>query len=331
MGESDTDSDIENFDDADMPDESSEESEEEENEEEENEESEEEKGTASEAVTPFTGKYVRIPSMRKQRVLVLASRGITSRHRHLMKDLILMLPHSKKESKIDRKGDLGMIGEMCEAMNCTSTMFFEGRGKQDLFMWLSKVPDGPSIKFLVQNIHTMDEIKLVGNCLKGSRPILSFDAAFDSQLHWKTVKELFIQVFASPKAHPKTKPFIDHIFMFSIHDDRVWFRNYQITESLEDQAAGDAPKSRLNNMSLVEIGPRFCLNPVKLFDGSFQGKTLWKNANYVSPHLERMKIKAEQAHEQVHKLVSRRTTRAHRKEAIVPPTVSEQIWKPARM
>ena len=32
----------------------------------------------------------------KQRVLVLGSRGITERHRHLMSDLFAMLPHAKK-------------------------------------------------------------------------------------------------------------------------------------------------------------------------------------------------------------------------------------------
>lgn len=32
----------------------------------------------------------------KQRVLVLSSRGITQRQRHLMNDLASLLPHSKK-------------------------------------------------------------------------------------------------------------------------------------------------------------------------------------------------------------------------------------------
>jgi hypothetical protein len=33
----------------------------------------------------------------------------------------------------------------------------------------AKSPDGPTVKFLVQNVHTMDELKLTGNHLKGSR------------------------------------------------------------------------------------------------------------------------------------------------------------------
>jgi ribosome biogenesis protein BRX1 len=38
----------------------------------------------------------------KQRVLVLASRGITQRYRHLMEDVLTLLPHSVKESKFDQ-------------------------------------------------------------------------------------------------------------------------------------------------------------------------------------------------------------------------------------
>lgn len=37
----------------------------------------------------------------KQRLLVLSSRGITARYRHLLEDLITLAPHSKKESKLD--------------------------------------------------------------------------------------------------------------------------------------------------------------------------------------------------------------------------------------
>ena len=36
------------------------------------------------------------------------------------------------------------------------------------YMWVSKSPHGPSAKFLLQNVHTMSEVKLTGNCLKGA-------------------------------------------------------------------------------------------------------------------------------------------------------------------
>ena len=37
----------------------------------------------------------------KQRLLVLSSRGVTARYRHLLEDLRSLLPHSKKECKLD--------------------------------------------------------------------------------------------------------------------------------------------------------------------------------------------------------------------------------------
>jgi ribosome biogenesis protein BRX1 len=40
----------------------------------------------------------------------------------------------------------------------------------------------------------MDEMKLTGNCLKGSRPLLVFDPAFDSAPHLSVLKGLFTTV-----------------------------------------------------------------------------------------------------------------------------------------
>ena len=52
---------------------------------------------------------------------------------------------------------------------CSSVLFFEARKREDLYMWMAKSPNGPCAKFLVQNVHTMDELKLTGNHLKASR------------------------------------------------------------------------------------------------------------------------------------------------------------------
>lgn len=95
-------------------------------------------------------------------------------------------------------------------------------------MWLCKSPSGPSVKFLVSNIHTTEELKLTGNCLKYSRPLLSFDAGFDTTPCLQLIKEMLVHVFNTPKNHPKSKPFIDHVLSFSVFDGRIWFRAYQI-------------------------------------------------------------------------------------------------------
>jgi ribosome biogenesis protein BRX1 len=62
-----------------------------------------------------------------------------------------------------------------------------------LYLWMTRSPNGPSAKFHVQNIHTMDELKMTGNCLKGSRGICVFDGGWDSE-HWALQKEMFTHV-----------------------------------------------------------------------------------------------------------------------------------------
>ncbi|KAM7077271.1 ribosome biogenesis protein BRX1 homolog [Ciconia maguari] len=212
----------------------------------------------------------------KERVLIFSSRGINFRTRHLMQDLRTLMPHSKADTKMDRKDQLFVINEVCEMKNCNKCIFFEAKKKQDLYMWLSNTPQGPSAKFLVQNVHTLAELKMTGNCLRGSRPLLSFDPTFDKEPHYALLKELFIQIFSTPQYHPKSQPFVDHVFTFTVTDERIWFRNYQIIEE---------------DASLVEIGPRFVLNLIKIFQGSFGGPTLYENPHYQSPNMHRRLIR----------------------------------------
>ena len=87
----------------------------------------------------------------KQRVLILSSRGITHRHRHLLNDLYALLPHSRKESKIDTKTKLYQLNELAELYNCNNILFFEARKGKDLYIWMSKPPNGPTVKLYLQN------------------------------------------------------------------------------------------------------------------------------------------------------------------------------------
>lgn len=36
---------------------------------------------------------------------------------------------------------------------------------------------------------------------------------------------------------------------------------------------------------LIEVGPRFVLNPIKILSGGFSGAPIYENPNYVSPNL----------------------------------------------
>ena len=187
-----------------------------------------------------------------------------------------------------------MINEIAQAKSADTTLFFDVRKKRDLFLWAAKTPSGPSVKFHVVNVHTMEELRLTGNALKGSRPVLSFDRAFDDEAaapHLRLIRELLVHAFATPRGHPKSQPFHDRVLSFGWVDGKVWVRNYQVLDRTLDAkeaakmlAAGEQPTV------LVEIGPRFVLDVVRVFQGSFGGPTLWSSPTFVSPHQLRMEL-----------------------------------------
>lgn len=194
--------------------------------------------------------------------------------------------------QLDVKDELRVVGEIAEINSCNGCIFLEGRKHRDLFMWLGRTPSGPSVKFHVVNVHTMDELRMTGNCLRGSRPLLSFDATFDSSVHWQLMKELFTQTFGTPRGHPKSQPFHDHVYSFSVTDGRIWFRHYQILDHAKETKARKQMEGRGElPMELVEIGPRFVLNPVRAFEGAFGGPVIWSNPSFVSPNMLRHEVR----------------------------------------
>mmetsp|Transcript_7616 Transcript_7616/g.23341 ORF Transcript_7616/g.23341 Transcript_7616/m.23341 type:complete len:293 (-) Transcript_7616:24-902(-) len=225
----------------------------------------------------------RVRYVNKQRVLVVCSRGTSARHRHLLQDLKRLLPHHKADSKLDTKNDPRALNEVCELKSCNGCVYLEARKRTDLYMWVARTPTGPSAKFLVQNVHTMDELKLTGNCGHGTRALLCFDATFDAAPHWRAIKDLLAVTFGTPRGHPKSKPFFDRAMCFAVDDGKVWVRHYQIVDDAVD--AADALKQ--DGTSLVEIGPRLVLAPIRIFSGSFGGATLYHDAALVLPNEER--------------------------------------------
>jgi ribosome biogenesis protein BRX1 len=152
----------------------------------------------------------------------------------------------------------------------------------------------------------MEELHFTGNCLKGSRPILSFDASFDKEPHLRVIKELFLHIFGVPKGARKAKPFIDHVMGFTLADGKIWIRNYQINETEPSKAdsAEAAPfskekrkggSSKETEVSLVEIGPRFVLTPIVIQEGSFGGPIIYENKEFVSPNQVRSEIRLKKA------------------------------------
>jgi ribosome biogenesis protein BRX1 len=257
----------------------------------------------------------------KQRALIISSRGVTYRHRHLINDVASMMPHGRKESKFDTKSKLYQLNEVAELYNCNNIMYFEARKHQDLYLWLSKAPNGPSCKFHIQNIHTMDELNFTGNCLRGSRPVLSFDSTFDDTPHNMLVKEMLMHVFGVPPKARKAKPFVDHVLTLSIVDNKIWFRNYQISETVptakDDELDGKKKKSSETELSLVEIGPRFVMTLITILEGSFGGALIYENKEFVSPNFVRAQQRQQAADAARARAESAVQSRIKRREAVL--------------
>lgn len=163
----------------------------------------------------------------------------------------------------------------------------------------------------------MEELHFTGNCLKGSRPILSFDAAFDADPHLQVIKELFTHIFGVPPGARKSKPFVDHVMGFTVADGKIWVRNYQVSEvekigvdkdgdaDMEDDADAESNKkkskksksdaSRDTDIGLVEIGPRFVCTPIIIQEGSFGGPIIYENKQFVSPNQVRSDLRRKKA------------------------------------
>ncbi|KAI5301791.1 Ribosome biogenesis protein brx1 [Ascosphaera pollenicola] len=252
-------------------------------------------------------------------------------------ELCALLPHTHKETKLDtRKKTAGynfFLNSLAELHSCNAIFFLEAKKRgQDLYIWMSRPPNGPTIKFHVNNLHTMGELNtgFAGNCLKGGRGIVVFDKSFDNSAtlegkpgnEWRAlVREMMKNVFCVPKRGVKgMKPFIDRVTGIYFLDGKIWIRVFEIRETEGGSAANvpghqaetiklptedeekDKKKSKkskhqsgLPDISLVEIGPRFVLTPIVMLEGSFGGPVIYENREFVSPNQVRSEIRMKKA------------------------------------
>lgn len=229
-----------------------------------------------------------------------------------------MLPHTYKETKLDTKKKTAgynlLLNSLADLHSCNVIFFLEARKRgQDLYLWISRPPNGPTIRFHVNNLHTMGEFNagFSGNCLKGGRGLVVFDRSFDEQgpdmgapgtEYRALIREMLRGVFCVPKRGVKgMKPFVDRIIGIFGVDGKIWIRVYEVRESEggeKDESGKIKPaknKDGSPELSLVEIGPRFVLTPIVILEGSFGGPVIYENKEYVSPNQVRREIRLGKA------------------------------------
>ena len=210
------------------------------------------------------GRRRKAPASKRQSwrsCLILGTRGIKARHRHLLRDLLRLLPHAEQGSKVDPEDGLGAVLKLCEDRLCGSTILLDARDPHRLYTWAASCPDGPSAMFRVLNIHTIEELKLEARRASGARNVLVFDREFEHSAARRVLRELLTAVFAVPH-EPDARP-AQHALSFAWLDGRIWMRVYRISY---DEAGGVE--------SMAEIGPRLVLKPMRIISGGFGGTVL---------------------------------------------------------
>jgi ribosome biogenesis protein BRX1 len=104
--------------------------------------------------------------------------------------------------------------------------------------------------------------------------------------------------------------------------EQIWFRHYQILEQKAENGREahqeKAMTGRKESMQLVEIGPRFTLEPIRIFRGTFGGQTLYQNPQYVSPNVMRSVEKRKQGRSYELRKESQNKRKERSKQIIVP-------------
>lgn len=200
--------------------------------------------------------------------LVLGTRGLRARHRHLLRDLLRLMPHGKVGSKlsVDDDGLEGVV-PLCEDANCDRALLLDARDSRRLYMWVAGCPDGPSAMFRVLNVHTVAELKFDVRSSAGARSLLCFDHGFEECAERRVLKALITQTFGVPRGTRSARggalvERVRHTLSFSWLDGRVWLRVYRMGIGLNGEN------------DLVEIGPRLVLQPVRVIASGFSGAIL---------------------------------------------------------
>lgn len=238
--------------------------------------------------------------------IIVGNRGLKHDHFLLLSDFINLVPHTKKGSTIP-SDEVKLLDEIATDRHCDTVAFFETRHRginRENYFWIARVPEGPSFNFFVDDIQTIAQLRSIGNCMKGSRPLLFFDSQFDKNDHLSIAKHLLKRFFSVPYQNKHSKPFVDRAMSFFVDEKgSIVARHYQV-QWLEDET-----------MQLVEVGPRFKLVPNYILAGSFKGSKIWKNESFVSGYKQRKEEKKQRALEKM-RLRDKQAIREEKKQNI---------------
>lgn len=89
----------------------------------------------------------------------------------------------------------------------------------------------------------------------------------------------------------------------------------------------DKKRADASAATLVEVGPRAALRPIKIFEGSFGGRVLYDNPEFVSPNVVRRLLKQQKAGKYVAKVQQKAKRRAHEEDNVLPVNEVDEVFK----
>ena len=207
------------------------------------------------------------------RPMIVGNKGMIHATAEILDDVRKCIPHAKKDVKITQE-DFKEMKEIASDMHCDTVALFETKHHLEPYLWLADAANGPTICFFMEEGKSIYDLGLVGNPMKGSRPLLFFDPAFDKTNVLKLSRNLLQRLFEVPFNDKHSKPFVDRTMSFFTEDNKIIIRHYQIQ--------WDTDPTRL-----VEVGPRITLVPIFILADVFRGHKIWKNATWESPTAQR--------------------------------------------
>ncbi|CAI7755134.1 unnamed protein product [Closterium sp. NIES-53] len=279
-----------------------------------------------------------------------------------MEDITALLPHSKKEPKVDvaRGRQLNeALSELMDLRGCSLCLFFEAARSasslRSVALLSPRVPSPPhSPPFHSAPLHSISppipSCPFSCPCLSIPPRIFPSPNPLSPHSPCPTMPPVFalsvpVSLFPSHSlCHPTFGPVLAAVlsltsplppFLLSLFPSPPSLCSLSLPACLPPDAKAEGPLSlaqqgalrtfcevshqsegasriydiTVERMSLVEVGPRFCLNPIRVFSGTFGGPTLNENPSYISPNKFRINEKkhGEEYREKVRERHSRET------------------------
>lgn len=194
--------------------------------------------------------------IKKKLAVIYLKKNSCKKTRFFCEDLKKLLPNGRVILSSSIKDSFFSNGERKRSI---LILLCNGKKNKNLYFFLRNSEGGPIFQFIINNLYSLKRSIFIGNAMKWSKPILTFDKNFLNIPHLRLLRSVLSKLVKSKVNHHNSEPYFDHMISFFYYNSKIWFRNYQINFF-------DKKKNlKKNPIQFIEIGPRFSLFLRKLW------------------------------------------------------------------